>query len=81
MIEVIIRNFLIEKLDVPVFLELPASYPDYYLTIEKTGSGVTNRIKRSTFAIQSNAPTMYEAAELNERAKAAMDDAVELDEV
>ena len=32
-------------------------------------------------AIQSYAPSMYEAAKLNERVKAAMDSAAELDAV
>lgn len=52
MIEVIIKNYLAEKLSVPVVL-----------------------------AIQSYAPSMYEAARLNERVKAAMDSAAELDAV
>lgn len=81
MIEQIIRDYLLTKLTVPVYLELPANKPETYVVIEKTGSGLTNHIKRATFALQSYATSMYEAASLNEQVKVAMDGAVELDEI
>lgn len=81
MIEQIIRDYLVTKLSVPVYLELPAKKPKKYVVIEKTGSGLTNRIKRATFALQSYAETMYEAASLNEEVKDAMDGAAELNEI
>jgi hypothetical protein len=49
--------------------------------LEKTGSSRENYIKRSTFAIQSYAPSMLKAAELNETVKDLMDDIVALDEI
>lgn len=49
-----------------------------FVIIEKVGGGQTNRIKRASIAVQSYADTMYEAAELNEKVKAVMDEAVAL---
>lgn len=81
MIETVIRNYLVDRLNCPVYLEVPANIPGKYVTLEKTGSGLTNHIKRATFAIQSYAPSMFEAAELNEAVKSAMAEAVELDDI
>jgi hypothetical protein len=40
--------------------------------IEKTGGSQDNHINSSTFAIKSYAPSMYEAAVMNEEIKALM---------
>ncbi|MCD8207829.1 MAG: hypothetical protein LUD72_07820, partial [Bacteroidales bacterium] len=49
--------------------------------IEKTGSGRENHINSSTFAVQSYATSMYNAAELNEQVKGLLDDLINLPEV
>ena len=79
MIEKIILDHLSSKLDVPVYLERPETPNQKYVLFEKTGSSVNNHIKAATLAIQSIAPSLLEAAELNEAVKAVMDDAIELD--
>lgn len=81
MIEIIIKNYLAEKLSVPVELEVPANSPKSFVLLEKTGSSREAHIDRAMLAIQPYAPSMYEAARLNERVKAAMDSAAELDAV
>lgn len=81
MIEIIIKNYLAEKLSVPVVLEVPADPPKSFVLLEKTGSSREEHIDRVMLAIQSYAPSMYAAAKLNEQVKAAMDSAVELDAV
>ena len=81
MIEKSIFDYLTTALSVPVYMELPKSKPTKCVVIEKTGSGRSNHINTATFAVQSYAPTLYEAAELNETAKAAMDSAVTLADV
>ena len=81
MIEIIIKNYLAEKLSVPVVLEVPANPPKSFVLLEKTGSSREEHIDRAMLAIQSYAPSMYDAARLNERVKAAMDSAAELDAV
>ena len=82
MIESVLRDYLTSVLSVPVYLEIPSSgTPASYVVIEKTGSGITNYIKRATFAVQSIAPSMYEAAVLNEEVKTKMDNAITLPEI
>ena len=81
MIEKIILDYLTDALTVPVYMEIPASPPGSFVVIEKTGSSVENRLWSAMFAIQSYGPSMYAAASLNEEVKAAMLDAVVLDDI
>ena len=83
MIEKIVLDYLAEALDpVPAYMMEPDdSHDDTFVVIEKTGSGKTNHIKSATFAIQSYAPSLYQAATLNEAVKDAMEDIITLDEV
>lgn len=78
MIEEIVLQFLQEKLNaletpVPVYMERPADLPGKYVIIEKTGSGEENYIYSATFAVQSYAPSLYEAAALNDMLKGYME--------
>ena len=77
-VETIIRDYLDDNLEVNVYTELPPDRPDTYVSIEKTGSTVSNRLHTATLAVQSVAASLYEAAKLNEVVKAAMDSAVSL---
>lgn len=81
MIEKIILDYLEQELTVPVYMERPADPPEQFVLIEKTGSGKRNFICDATLAIQSYAPTLYEAAVLNETVKEAMETAVRLNAV
>ena len=81
MIEKIILDYLTDKLTEPVYMEEPEAKPATFVLIEKTGGGKTNHISSATIAVQSYAPSMYEAAALNERVKAAMENAITLDEI
>lgn len=81
MIEQVIQNYLNEALDVPVSLEVPDKPPARYVVMEKTGSRRDNLITSSTFLFRSYAPTLYEAAALNEEVKAALDNAIVLDDI
>ena len=80
MIETIILNKLQQLLPVEVYLEAPEDKPETFVILEKTGSRLENRISQATFAAQSIAPSLYEAASLNETVKAAMDQMPELTE-
>lgn len=73
MIELTIYNYLKSALGTPVYFEIPEDAPEQFVLLEKTGSSRNNRIDSATFAIQSYAETMYKAAQLNDRVKAAMD--------
>lgn len=81
MVEETIINYLSKTLDVPVHMERPKNEPISYVLIEKTGSNTTNHIESATLAIQSYAASMYDAATLNCRVKAAMNSSVQLPEI
>ena len=68
MIELIVRRYLAEALSVPVRMEMPEHPPDALVLVEKTGSE-TDHIRRATLAVQSYAPSLAEAARLNEQVK------------
>lgn len=78
MIEETVLQYLQEKLNtldppVPVYMERPEELPAKYVILEKTGSGVENYIYSATFAVQSYAPSLYEAAVLNDTVKDFME--------
>ena len=79
MIEKTVLDYLNDHLDVPAYMEKPANPPASYVVIVKTGSSVNNFIYRATFAVQSIAPSLYEAALLNEPVKDRMAKIIELD--
>ena len=78
MIEETVLQYLQEKLNaldppVPVYMERPEDLPAKYVILEKTGSGVENYIYSATFAVQSYAQSLYEAAVLNDTVKDFME--------
>ncbi|MCD8087129.1 MAG: hypothetical protein LUE22_00875 [Oscillospiraceae bacterium] len=81
MIEKIVLDYLTDALDVPVYMEVPETPPQTYVVLEKTGGGQNNHISTATLAVQSCAPSLYEAALLNEQVKTAMDSIITLDSV
>ena len=74
-------EYLTDELAVPVYVLRPDNAPDSYVVIDKTGGNRTNRVNTSVVAIQSYAPTMLGAIELNEEVKDAMEGAVALADV
>jgi len=81
MIELVVLNHLATKLVEPVYLEKPEPAPTRYVLFEKVGSGRENKLPSSTFAFQSYAESLYEAAALNERVKEAVDSLIILCEI
>lgn len=81
MIELVIKNYLDGHLSVPSFFERPEDPPGAYVLLEKTGSAKRNYLPSATFAFQSYAPSMYEAAVLNEEVKSAAEGMIALDEI
>lgn len=69
MIELEIKKYLDGQLNVPSFFEHQAKMPERFIIIEKVNGRKHNWLKGSTFAFQSYAETMYEAALLNDRLK------------
>ena len=82
MIEKIVLDYLnTSDLGVTAYMQRPEAEPESYIVLQKTGSSRTDRIDMATFAVQSYAPTLYEAATLNKDVKAVMEDLAELDEI
>ncbi len=81
MIEEIIKNHLVGKLDVDVVLEHESKTPASFVLIEKTGSFNKNGLGGSLFIVQSYAKSLYEAAKLNDRVKIAMKELINLSEI
>lgn len=80
MIEIVVLNHLTENLDVPCMMEHKGC-DGSYVVIEKTAGGIINKGKYATFAIQSNADSMYSASVLNELVKDAMFKMAEIDSI
>lgn len=67
MIEKTVLDYLKSKLPlIPIFMEVPQDPPEKMVILERTGGSVNDHLKRATFAVQSYAGTLYEAAALNE---------------
>lgn len=81
MIEKRIRDYLEDKLDVPVRMEEEESLSGRYIIVEKTGGSKRDHLASAILTIQSYAPTLYEAAELNEIVKNKMENIIELDDI
>ncbi|NCC60989.1 MAG: hypothetical protein EOM12_08595 [Verrucomicrobiae bacterium] len=81
MIEKTILDFLRTHLTEPVHLEKPTTAPSRYVVFEKTGGRGSNGLLSSTFAFQSYAESLYEAAALNKRVKDAVDNLITLDTI
>lgn len=72
MIETNVKDWLEGGVSVPVALETPPGPPESYVVLEKIASGEENGIARATITAKSAAPSLHEAALLNERVKARM---------
>lgn len=80
MIEKTVKDHL-EDLGVPVCLEVPASPPEKFLVVEKTGSDRSDRLYRAMIVVKSYGKSLLEAATLNESVLACMDTLAEEAEV
>lgn len=81
MIEVIVKNYLDTKLNLPIYLERPKNTPDSFVLFEKTGSTKTNHLNSCNIAFQSYAKTLFEAAQLNEKLKSVVEDMILIDDI
>ena len=71
MIEKIILDYLEYSLpSVPCYMERPEEKPTgSYIILEKTASSLENHLPSATIAVQSYAPTVEQAAQLNQTVK------------
>lgn len=78
MIEEIVKDYLDSELNVDVYLEVPRE-GSTFVVMEKTGSSKQDHVCTATIAVQSYAGTLFDAAQLNEAVKAAMENIINLD--
>ena len=81
MIELIVKNYLSTKLEIPIVFEHQKNLPKRFILIQKTSGSRENFLNSSTVAIQSYAESMFEAAKLNEKIKNLMYDLITISEV
>lgn len=81
MIELIVKNYLSTKLEIPIVFEHQQILPKKFILIQKTSGSRENFLNSSTVAIQSYAESMFEAAKLNEKIKNLMYDLITISEV
>lgn len=72
MVETALRAYLADLLDVPVYLDTPPDHGTTYVTIERVGSGRSDRLNTYRMAVQSYGASKAEAAALNESVKEVM---------
>jgi len=89
MIEVFVRDYLAEQLDVPVFMELPEvpsedfpEMPERFVVLERVGTGMSDHIWSGSIAVQSySLISLFDAMELNSIVIPVMMDIIERDEI
>ena len=81
MIEETVRNHLLTRMSVPVYIDVPAEPPESYVSIERTGGSESEHIRYATIAIQSYGGRRLAAAELHESVMSAMKDLITLNSV
>ena len=77
MIEVTLREYLEENLkNIPVVMEYPKNSPKKFILLQLSDGGQINHIDASTFFVTIYADSLYSAAELKERVKSLLYDAI-----
>lgn len=71
----------VDELNASAFAEVPEEAPDKYIIVEHISGDEKNHICTTRLAVKSIAPSLYEAALLNEAVKKAVSGAVSLNEV
>lgn len=80
MIEVVIRQYLADKLeDIAVVMEQPKTPPKEYILLRLVDSGRVNHIDAATFFVTIISDSLYSAAMLKDKVKVILYDAIILD--
>ena len=78
MIEVTIREYLSEVLNVPVYMEVPKNIPSEYVLLQLIDSGRINHIDAATLNVIVTSNSLYNVAELSNKVKDALLDSISL---
>lgn len=66
MIEIIVQDYLLAALSVPVYIDVPANPPESYVVIQRTGGDEEDYVRSAMIAVQSYAGSRMGAATLHE---------------
>ena len=72
MIETTVLDYLRDRLGVPVTMEVPEGASGTFVVLERTGAERHDHIRRMSLAVQSYAPTLLQAAQLDDAVIEAM---------
>lgn len=78
MIEVTIRDFLGNNLDIPVVMEYPKKPMKQFVLLQLADGGQINHIDAATFFVTVYADSLYSAAEIKEKVKDILFYAIQL---
>lgn len=78
MIEVTLRDYLTDNLDIPVLMEHPKTSKKKYILLQLADASQINHIDMATFFVNVYADSLYEAAEIKEEVKTLLLNAIEL---
>ena len=78
MIETKIREYLMQKVSAPVYLEVPAKSPSEYILIQLIDAGKVEHVDAATFSVIVRSKTLYDTALLRDIVKDALFDAISL---
>ena len=74
LIEKLVLEYLQRKLDMPeVYVQLPDTIPDKFVIFSIVGRGKANQIDAVTMEFESYGASKFDAAELDESVRAAME--------
>lgn len=79
MIEIALRKYLEDNLDVPVYMEHPKNPAKKFILLQLADAGRINHIDAATFFVTVYADSLYGAAEIKEKVKDLLFDAVTID--
>ena len=78
MIEVTLREYLEDNLDVPVVMEYPKDPGKKFILLQLSDGGQINKIDAATFFVTVYADSLYTAAGLKEEVKSLLLDAIQI---
>lgn len=81
MIELVVFNFLKNKIGVPCYMEVPVKKANEFLLIEKVGGHWDNHLGTSTFAIETVSTSLFKTCELKEKLRSKLPHILELDKI
>lgn len=76
MIEVTLKEYLEDNLDVPVLMEYPKKPEKKFILLQLADGGQVNHIDAATFFVTVYAESLYATADLKEKVKSLLFDAV-----